>query len=70
LAFCAFKNHAHCFKLIFEHGCKYNLPLGPDLKPLVRGMQAWAAKQTDEQFTAIHFAAYHGNFELIEILCD
>jgi ankyrin repeat protein len=24
----------------------------------------WVNKQTDENFTALHFAAYHGNLEL------
>lgn len=25
---------------------------------------------TDERFTALHFCSYHGNFELIKILCE
>ena len=33
-------------------------------------MQAWANQPTDEEFTALHFATYHGNFELIELLTD
>jgi hypothetical protein len=38
LAFCAFKGHTHCFRLIYEHGCKYNLPLRPDLMPQIKSL--------------------------------
>lgn len=33
-------------------------------------MAIWADTPTDEQFTALHFATYHGNFELIKLLVD
>lgn len=70
LAFSAFKNHQHCFKIILEHGIKYNLPLGLNRKPTVKSLQAWANQSTDEEFTALHFATYHGNYELIKILVE
>jgi hypothetical protein len=38
LAFAAFKNHTHCFKVIFQHGRKYNLPLTADMEPTVKSM--------------------------------
>lgn len=70
LAFSAFKNHTHCFRVIYNHGCKYNLPLGPDLQPKVKSLQMWANLSTDEQFTALHFATYHGNYELVELITE
>lgn len=30
----------------------------------------WVNQPTDEKFTAIHFATYHGNFELIRMLVE
>lgn len=42
LAFSAFKNHLNCFKIILEHGIKYNLPLGLNKKPTVKSLQTWA----------------------------
>ena len=70
LAFCAFKNHTQCFSLIYEHGCKYNLPLTSEKKPTNSSLQNWANKPTDEKFTALHLATYHGNFDLIRTLVE
>ena len=33
-------------------------------------MKEWVCAPTDEKFTALHFATYHGNFELIQMLVD
>jgi len=30
----------------------------------------WANAPTDEDFTALHFATYHGNYSLIKFLLD
>lgn len=30
----------------------------------------WANAPTDEEFTALHFATYHGNYNLIKFLID
>lgn len=70
LAFCAFKNYPLCFKLIYAHGCKFNLPQDKNNKPMQKALSIWANQVTDEQFTALHFATYHGNFELIKILVE
>jgi hypothetical protein len=42
LAYSAFKNHPLCFKIIYSHGCKFNLPLGPNKKPTPKSLQTWA----------------------------
>ena len=65
LSFSAFKNHPQCFKIVYKHAKKYNLDI------LNRqALQDWVNTPTDEKFTALHFATYHGNFELIQIMCD
>ena len=61
LAFCAFKNHTHCFKSILAHGRKNLTELE---------LAEWADKLTDEKFTALHFATYHANFDLIKIIVE
>lgn len=33
-------------------------------------LQQWANTNTDEDFTALHFAAYHGNYTLIRFLMN
>lgn len=33
-------------------------------------IQTWVNAYTDEKFTALHFASYHGNFELIKLMID
>jgi palmitoyltransferase len=33
-------------------------------------MQNWVNSFTDEKFTALHFASYHGNFDLIKLMVD
>lgn len=68
LAFAAFKNHTHCFKSLLAHARRYNLPLNSDGQPTLKSLQIWANMVTDEFFTAIHFATYHNNYELIKIL--
>lgn len=30
----------------------------------------WANQTTDEEFTALHFATYHGNYNLIKFLIE
>jgi len=29
---------------------------------MAKSLQIWANQVTDEQFTALHFATYHGNY--------
>lgn len=66
LAFCAFKNHLHCFKLIFTHGREVNANKGQNQEALKK----WADTPTDEKFLAVHFASYHGNFEMVRVLVE
>ena len=33
-------------------------------------MKAWIDSPTDEEFTALHFAVYHGNWDIIQTLTE
>lgn len=80
LAYAAFKNHEQCFKLLLDHATKYCLPgsedPNPDLTDLgltaarSNALTEWVNTPTDESFTALHFATYHGNFKLIKTMVD
>lgn len=42
LAFCAFKNHNHCFDMIYNHGKKYNLAKDGNNEPTKKSLEEWA----------------------------
>lgn len=68
LAYAAFKNHPQCFKVLFNHAKKYNLKQASGSNKLA--LSRWANKPTDEKFTCLHFATYHGNQELILVIVE
>lgn len=71
LSLSAFKNHTQCFKACFRHALKFNAPTV--LNGSTAGdtsISSWVNAYTDEKFTALHFASYHGNFELIKLMID
>lgn len=84
LSFAAFKNHANCFKAIYQHAITHNLAGGDvafkaatsevkkgELTSLRRRQLAlWIDTPTDERFTALHFATYHGNIELVRLMVE
>ena len=51
--------------MIYKHAKEHNLDT------LNRqALQNWVNTPTDEKFTALHFATYHGNFELVQLMTD
>jgi hypothetical protein len=70
LAFAAFKNHPECLEQVIKHAERFNLPgnESPNLRKDV--LARWVNKETDEAFSCLHFAAYHGNINLIIKLVD
>jgi hypothetical protein len=75
LSLSAFKNHSQCFKVIYNHALKHNLNESNSTRlnnSLVVGpsLASWVNQFTDEKFTALHFASYHGNFELFELMIN
>ena len=59
LTYSAYKNDTNCFKILFEYAFKTSSK---------HEMNAWANQTTDDQFTALHFASFFGNYEMIEYL--
>ena len=72
LSYAAFKNHGMCFKVILNHAMTYNIPhiISTMQKQKDLVIKEWVDMTTDEDFTALHFAVYHGNWELIQILVE
>ena len=60
----AFKNHTQCFGIIYRQAMK-----GTATSNLY-DIKTWVNQPTDEKFTALHFASYHGNFELIKLMVE
>ena len=85
LSFASFKNHYHCFKIIYKHALNYNLAGGEAIagqecttdaqkaqfkQKQAKAIRDWVNMPTDERFTALHFSTYHGNSELIKIMVE
>jgi ankyrin repeat protein len=69
LAFCCYKNSEECFMILYNHALDHNVSeLRFEQKKQV--LSEWANQPTDEEFTALHFATYHGNYNLIKFLID
>lgn len=74
LSLSAFKNHTQCFRVIYRHALKYN---ATSQRNRINGsnvgdntIESWVNSFTDEKFTALHFASYHGNFELVKLMVN
>lgn len=70
LAYAAFKNTTAIFKLLLKHARRHNLPEALSFQAKAEMIRDWVNTPTDEKFTAIHFATYHGNFDLIKMLVE
>lgn len=46
------------------------MPLNRDGTIEKRHLQEWANRKTDEQFTAVHFATFHSNMDMVKILVE
>ena len=68
LCYASFKNFARCFNAIYDHAVKYNL--AEEKVARERQLKQWVNTPTDEQFTALHFASYHGNITLIKLMVE
>lgn len=69
LAFCCYKNSEECFMILYNHALDNNLEEGK-FEQKKQILSQWANSPTDEEFTALHFATYHGNYTLIKFLID
>lgn len=65
LTYCALKNNLLALKIIYEHARHTNEALGQD-----SAYKDWVNMKTDKDYTAIHFAAYHGNTAMCKYLIE
>ncbi len=69
LSFCCYKNTEECFMILYNHALDNNLK-NMKFEQKKQILSEWANSPTDEEFTALHFATYHGNYTLIRFLID
>ena len=72
LSFAAYKNSEECLILLFNHAIENNLGDNSKLEyeQKKKLLAEWVNAQTDEGFTAIHFATYHGSYPMLKFLTD
>lgn len=70
LSFACYKNNEECFMILYNHGLDKNLSDIRTFSDKNKVLSDWANTPTDEEFTALHFATYHGNYNLIKFLID
>ena len=70
LTYAAYKNLTNCFKIIFEYVTKFNIDrrLPSNMKMLI--LRNWVNLKADDNFTALHFAAKHGNCTMLKFLVE
>jgi ankyrin repeat protein len=70
LSYACYKNFEECFMILYDHALDKNLDGIRNFESKVTVLADWANAPTDEEFTALHFATYHGNYNLIKFLID
>ena len=70
LSFSCYKNNEECFMILYNHALDRNLSDVRSFENKNKVLSDWANFPTDEEFTALHFATYHGNYNLIKFLID
>ena len=72
LAYSCYKNSESCFMALYNHALTYNLSKeqGFSFEAKKNLLSKWANVVTDEEFSPLHFATYHGNVQLIKFLME
>jgi palmitoyltransferase len=68
LHFAAFNNQLAGVILMVSHLQGYVRRMGQDPERIKESTRAWINRQTEDGFTAMHFASYRGNIKMIEYL--
>jgi len=68
LAYSAYRNNTDCFKILFEYASKYENYFSLLNRDCT--LEFWANMRTGDSFTALHFAARHGNYTMLQLLCE
>ena len=71
LTYCAYLNDANSFKVIFEYVWKRTIPdERKRTKEQEQKIRDWVNLQTNENFTALHYVAQHGNYTMLTLLVE
>lgn len=71
LTFCAHLNDANSFKIIFEYVWRKIIPNeNRRTREQERKIRDWVNMQTNENFTALHYVAQHGNYTMLTLLVE
>lgn len=70
LSYACYKNNEECFMILYDHALANNMRGVKSFEDKQKVLRGWANQPTDEDFTALHFATYHGNYNLIKFLID
>ena len=62
LTFCALMDNFDAMKIVYEHA------INSDEIVSKNEVKEWSNKPTDKGYTALHFASYHGNMEMVKYL--
>jgi len=70
LTYSAYRNQTNCFKIIFEYIKRYGLDFKNEDASSHEKLKDYVDSITDDQFTSLHFAAKHGNYTMLSLLCE
>jgi len=70
LSFSCYKNNEECFMILYDFALEKNLSSLKTFDEKNKLLSTWANAPIDEEFTALHFATYHGNYNLIKFLIE
>ena len=70
LSYACYKNNEECFMILYDYALENNMRGIKSFEEKQKQLRTWANQPTDEDFTALHFATYHGNYNLIKFLID
>jgi ankyrin repeat protein len=65
LTYCALKNSILALKIVVEHALSFG-----ECNLNENRIIDWVNQKTDRGYTALHFAAFHGNVEMIKYLVE
>lgn len=68
LAQAAYKNSEEAFMFLYTHALNKNVSKNVTFSERRQIAQTWINRPTEEEFTALHFTVYHGNFTLLKFL--
>lgn len=70
LTYCALKDDASCFKIIFEYAWAKSINENNITYRQMKRMQDWVNMLTNEGFSALHYVAVSGSFTMLTLLVE